>query len=187
MTDESGERIIGPVADTMKDPPRIDRSDTYIAVLISLWFSGVGIYLLPIGTGAVGTLDPDTQQLLGSAMVLGTSLALIGTSMGPCPMWYAKPLVWVLKKIRGNRYRPLSLRHCYRIGAAGLMSVLSALFFFTLVLLSYGSLVGSFTGLLSPILFMFWVHKSIRLLREARRMDHDYARMHARLEEDGDV
>ena len=181
------ERIIGPVADAMKDPPRIDRSDTYIAVLISLWFSGVGIYLLPIGTGAVGTLEPGTQQLLGTAMVFGTSTSLLGTLMGPCPLWPTKPVVWLLKKIRREYYHPLAIRHCYRIGAVGLMSVLSALFFFTLVLISYGSLIGSFTGLLSPILFMFWVHKSIRLLREARKMDDDYAKMRARLEEDGDV
>lgn len=180
------ERIIGPVADSMKDPPRIDRSDTYIAVLISLWFSGVGIYLLPIGTGAVGTLDPGTQKLLGTAMVFGTSTSLLGVLMGPCPLWPVKPVTWLLKKIRKDRYHLLALRHCYRIGAAGLMSILSALFFFTLVLLSYGTLVGSFTGLLSPLLFLFWSHKALRLLREAKKMDKDYEEMHARLEEDGD-
>ena len=119
-------------------------------------------------------------------MLFGTSTSLIGVLMGPCPLWPTKPVVWILRKIRKDRYHPLALRHCYRIGAAGLMSVLSALFFFTLVLVSRGTLVGSFTGLLSPILFVFWVHKAVRLLREARRMDKDYEEMHARLEEDGD-
>ena len=171
------EPLIGPVTDILADPPRLDRDETYVGVLISLWFAGLGIYLLPIATGAVGTLAESTQKLLSVCMLIGTSLALMGTTMGPGKLKITKPVRWMLGRIRGDGYTPLSLRHCYRIGAAGLWATCISLLFFTLVLLTHGSIIGSFTGLMSPIIFVCWTRKGFKLFHESIRMDREYSRL----------
>lgn len=170
MTD----RIPGPIADILPDPPRLDREETYVGMLFAIWFSGLGIYLLPIGTGAVGTLTPGTQQLLAVAMLIGTSISLLGTLLGPGNLKITKPFRWAFTRGRIKHYVPTPLRHCYRLGGSGLFSSSFSLLFFSWVLLQEGSIIGSFTGFISPILFICWTKKGRRLLREARRMDKDY-------------
>lgn len=171
------ERIPGPIADILPDPPRMDREETYVGMLFSIWFSGLGIYLLPIGTGTVGTLEPGTQKLLAAAMLIGTTLSLFGSMLGPGAMRITAPLRWVLRRGRKHPFVPTPLRHCYRLGGAGLFSISFSLLFFSWVLIQAGSIIGTFTGLISPILFICWTVKGNRLLREARRMDKDYKRI----------
>lgn len=159
----------------------MDRDETYVGMLISIWFSGLGIYLLPIGTGTVGTLDPHTQKLLAIAMIIGTSISLLGTILGPGNLKITAPFRWLFTRGRIKRYVPTPLRHCYRLGGSGLFSASFSLLFFSWVLFTTGSIVGTFTGLISPILFICWTVKGNKLLREARRMDKDYKRIAKRV------
>ncbi len=186
LEDPMGGVPTGPIADLfMSDPPRQDREETYIAILISLGFSGLGIYLLPIGTGAVATLDPSTQRLLAVSMMMGTTMALLGSCLGPRNLKITWPMRTIIPLITRRPFTPLPLRHCYRIGAAGLIACCSSLFFFTGTLINVGNLVGTFTGLMSPLLFGFWTAKCIRLIREARRMDRDYDQVVREIKDNG--
>lgn len=179
------EPITGPVADLTPNLMRHDREYTYIGILLSLWFSGLGIYLLPIGTGSISTLDPSTQKLLALTMVLGTTLCLAGSAMGPGQdLMICKPAKWFLNKVQ-KHYAPLALRHCYRFDVAGLFACCISLAFFSLVVLSAGNIVGSFTGLMSPILLVCWYRKGKFLWCEANRMDADYRDLAKRIEDDG--
>ena len=110
----------------LPEPPRLDRHDTYVGVLIYVWLASVGIYFAPIATGPIGAMDPTQQKLLAICMFIGSGLALFGSAMGePLEIRITKPIRWVLqsraaKIIRRHPYEPLPVRHCYRLGVAGL-------------------------------------------------------------------
>lgn len=160
---------------------RLDRHDTYIGMQISVWLAGWGIFLLPIGTGVIGQLAPDTQKLLSMAMIVGTTFSLLGAAAGRAPIGRPElritaPFRWVLMHVQKD-YEPLPLRYCYYIGAGGLLSTNIALAAFSWQLLNYGSVIGSLTGLMTPILLITWTRKMVKLMRTARRMDrvfHQY-------------
>lgn len=164
----------------LPEPPRLDRHDTYIGILIYVWLAAVGIYLLPIGTGTIGNMDPQQQKLLAICMFLGSSLCLFGSAMGePTDIKITKPFRWVLKSrlvraIRRHPYAPLPVRHCYRLGVAGLTANVFAFLFFTGQLLTAGTIIGSMTGLLPPILVVTWSRKARKLWRNATNMDHEF-------------
>lgn len=157
-----------------EDVDRLDRHDTYVGMLISVWFAGLGIYLLPIGAGALAAVDPETQRLLGACMLLGTTLGLSGSAMGPGQdLKITRPVRWFLRHfVKG--YEPLAVRHCYRLAVAGLIATNVSLGYFSWVLLNNGTVVGSFTGLMTPILFVTWVRKIRKLWRKARSMDREF-------------
>lgn len=164
----------------LPEPPRLDRHDTYIGILLYVWLASVGIYLLPIGTGTIGAMDPDQQKLLAICMCLGSSLCLTGSAMGtPTNIKITQPFRWVMRSkpvrwIRRHPYAPFPVRHCYRLGVAGLSANIVAFAFFTGQLLTGGSLVGSMTGLLPPILVVTWYRKARKLWRAANEMDRQY-------------
>lgn len=174
-----------PLEHLLPEPPRLDRHDTYVGILIYVWLASVGIYLLPIGTGTIGNMDPQQQKLLAVCMFLGSSLCLMGAAMGPpTDIKITKPIRWVLssrlaRKIRHHPYTPLPVRHCYRLGVAGLTANVVAFGFFTGQLLTAGSIIGSMTGLLPPILVVTWSRKARKLWRLANQMDQDYERIKA--------
>lgn len=166
--------------DLVPEPPRLDRHDTYVGILIYVWFSSIGIYLLPIGTGPISSMDPDQQKLLAICMFLGSTLALFGTAMGePTTVRITAPMRWLLtrrlaEKIRRHPYSPLPVRHCYRLGIAGLTACVMAFIFFSGTLLTTGSIIGSATGLLPPILATVWTRKIRKMWRAANRMDIEF-------------
>lgn len=162
------------------EPPRLDRHDTYVGILIYVWLAAVGIYLLPIGTGTIGAMDPQQQKLLSVCMFLGSTLCMIGSAMGtPTNIKITKPFRWVLRsrlvrRLRRHPYAPLPVRHCYRISVAGLSANIVAFAFFTGQLLTSGSVVGSMTGMLPPILVVTWSRKARKLWRAAGQMDREF-------------
>jgi hypothetical protein len=170
-------------------PPRLDRHDTYVGILIYVWFAGLGIFLLPIGTGTIGAMDPDQQKLLAMCMLIGSTLCLLGSAAGePADIRVTYPVRWVLKrhfvrKLLGHPYLPLPTRHCYRLGVAGLVANVTAFAFFSVQLLGTGSIVGTMTGLLPPILVVVWTRKARKLWRHAVQMDRDFEQIKKGLQE----
>lgn len=172
-----------PAVDLIATPDRLDRHDTFVGMQIAVWFAGLGIYLVPIGTGPVGALEGSTQKLLGLTMLLGTTLTLLGVAMGPGPkLKITAPMRWFLSKVQKD-YIPLSLRHCYRLDAAGLIATDVALAVFSWQVLNQGTVIGSFTGLMTPILLIVWIRKVIKLLYRAHKMDIEFAKIHAAVED----
>ncbi len=174
--------ILGPVG---PPPPRLDRDEYHIGILYALMLSGVGIFLLPIDTGTVAAMEAETQKLLAVCMMIGSFISLSAASLGkPLPK-ILKPLWWLAKKIIPG-YDYLPVRHCYRLGVCGLVSILGALAVFSWNLLTHGSLIGTFTGLMTPILFVVMSRRAWRLWSEASRMDREFEVLkHIAIEDDG--
>lgn len=179
--------LLGPVG---PPPPRLDRDEYHIGLLYALLFSGLGIFLVPIGTGTVATMEPETQKLLATCMMLGSFISLSAASLGkPLPK-ILRPLWWLARKII-PRYDYLPVRHCYRLGVCGLVSILGALAVFSWNVLTNGSVIGTFTGLMTPILLVVMSRRAWRLWTEANRMDHEYEVLKAvaiedNIDEDGE-
>lgn len=148
-------------------PQRMDRHDYYIGVLIALWFAGVGVVLVPIGTGALASLAGSTQKLLALALILGSSLSLLGASLGPPShfRWF-NPMRWWFPEFKEG--------YAYGIGAGGQFCIGVALGFFGWTVLVNGSLIGSITGLLTPILSICAFRTGRRLWAEHKRLDAEW-------------
>lgn len=172
--------MTSPLEHLIVEPPRLDRHDTYVGILIYVWLASVGVYLLPIATGPIATMDPQQQKLLAVCMFLGSSLCLLGSAMGePANIKITKPIRWLLKRrfmarLRHHPYTPLPIRHCYRVGVAGLVPTVVAFAFFSAQLLTTGSVIGSMTGVLPPILVVTWTRKARKLWKLASEMDEAF-------------
>jgi hypothetical protein len=173
--------VTSPLGHLLPEPPRLDRHETYVGILIYVWVASVGIYMLPIGTGAIGDMSAEQQKLLAACMFIGSTLCLFGSAMGePLTLRATRPFRWLLKSrvatwIRGGElYAPMPVRHCYRLAISGLVANVTAFTFFTGQLLTSGSVVGSMTGLLPPILVVTWTRKIRKFWRLAAEMDRDY-------------
>lgn len=146
---------------------RIDRNEYYIGVLIALWFAGVGIIMAPIGTGALSTLAESTQELLAYAMIIGSSLSLLGASLG--------------RQKHHKRWNPVRFwfpdfreAHAYGVGAGGQLALGVALGVFGIAVLTNGSLIGTVTGLLSPVLSFCAFKFGRRLWNEHKRLNSQW-------------
>jgi hypothetical protein len=147
----------------------LDRHEVYIGVHLALMLAGIGIMLVPIGSGAVASMDPDTQKLLAAGMSGGSGLALLASTMGR-PVF--RPMRWIRRKIFHLEVMPL--HHCYLLGAAGLMAVDTALGVFSWTLIGRGSLIGTATGALTPILFIVFLRLTYRMLVGSIRLNREY-------------
>ena len=183
--------MTSPLEHLLPEPPRLDRHDTYVGILIYVWLAAIGIYLLPIATGVMATLDPVQQKALAVCMFLGSTLCLVGSASGePVGIKIVRPIQWVLRsrlaeRIRHHPYQPLPVRHCYRLGVAGLVANVTAFAFFSGQLLTTGSIIGSMTGLLPPILVVTWTRKARKLWKLAGSMDEDFERLKKDVKENG--
>lgn len=144
---------------------RLDRHEYYIGILIALWFAGVGVMLVPIGTGTLATLASSTQELLAFAMILGSSLSLLGASLGPprTAVSQFNPMRWWFPHFKESV--------AYGIGAGGQFAIGVALGFFGWTVLTNGTLVGGVTGLITPVLSICSFRLGRRLWREHNRLD----------------
>lgn len=164
----------------LPEPPRLDRHDSYVGLLIYVWMASIGIYLLPLGSGPIATMPVQQQKLLAVCMFLGSSLCLFGSASGDPPdIKITKPFRWLMKTrvvglVRHHPYQPLPVRHCYRLGIAGLTANVVAFGFFTGQLLTSGSVIGSMTGMLPPILVITWTRKIRKLWKLATEMDREF-------------
>lgn len=168
-TAASTTKYVAPV-ENMQPPAvcqRMDRHDYYLGVLIALWFAGVGVILVPIGTGALASLATSTQKLLAFALILGSSLSLLGSSLGPPGhfRWW-NPMRWWFPEFREA--------NAYGIGAGGQIAIGVALGFFGWTVIANGSLIGTITGLLTPILSLCAFRMGRRLWAEHKRLDTEW-------------
>lgn len=141
---------------------RLDRDEFYLGLMIALWFAGLGIIIAPIDTGTVATLEASTQTLLAIAMMVGATFSLTGASLGP-----GGGLL--------HRFLPkFPVRHAYIMGLGGLAATAVALGFFGWTILTNGTVLGTATGLLCPVLFFSALIKIKKMWLEYRRRDRDY-------------
>lgn len=157
---------------------RLDRHDAYVGPLIALWLAGLGIALVPIGVGAIATLEPDTQKLLALCMLVGTTIALMGAGAG-------EPTIWVFRAVRRVARTPglrwmrhlepnFAVRHAYLFGAGGLIAVDVGLGWFGYAVITNGTVIGSATGSITPILFIVYLKLTRKFIREYRRMTREF-------------
>jgi hypothetical protein len=152
---------------------RIDRDDVYVGVLIALWFAGLGIMVTPIGSGTIATLEVSTQKLLAICMVIGASIALLGSASGRPTLRVTWPFRMVAK-LFGRLFRhatdPVEIRHAYLMGAGGLIAFNASLFCLAWTIITNSTVVGTATGILTPILFVVYTKKMRKLFAEFRRL-----------------
>lgn len=151
---------------------RIDRDEVYVGVLVALWLAGIGIMVTPIGSGTIATLEESTQKLLALCMMVGASIALLGSASGRPSVWITWPFRMAAKSGRlfGYDTAPVAVRHAYLMGAAGLIAFNVSLFFLGWTILTTGTVVGTATGSLTPILFVAYTKKMRRLFGEFLRL-----------------
>ena len=66
------------------------------------------------------------------------------------------------------------MKRLSQLGFAGLVATVTAMVFFSAQLLTAGTIVGSMTGLLPPILAVTWTRKARKLRRIYKEMDFEY-------------
>jgi hypothetical protein len=151
----------------------MDRDDVYVGVLVALWFAGLGIILAPIGSGAIAALEFSTQKLLAICLMIGASIALIGSASGRPTLRVTWPFR-ILARPFGAMFHhvtdPVEVRHAYLMGAAGLIAFNVGLFFLGMTVLGNSTVIGTATGILTPILFVVYTKKMWKLFREFRRL-----------------
>jgi len=155
------------------DRDRIDRDDVYVGVLIALWFAGLGIIAAPIGSGAIATLEFSTQKLLAVAMMFGSSIALIGSASGRPTLRITWPLRMAAKwigRLFGHDVGPVEVRNAYLMGAAGLIAFNFSLLVLASTIITNSTIIGTATGILTPILFVVYTKKMRKLFGEFRRL-----------------
>lgn len=147
---------------------RPDRHVYYVGILVALWFAGVGVMLVPIGTGALATLPSSTQKLLAFTLILGSGLSLLGASLGPSnkPRRRWNPLRWWFPILNDGQ--------AYGIGAGGQFALSVALGYFGLAVIANGSLIGAVTGLITPVLSVCSFRMGRMLWREHKRLDAEW-------------
>lgn len=156
-----------------QDWPRMDRDDVYVGVLIALWIAGVGIIAVPIGAGAIASLEYSTQKLLAGCMMFGSTLALLGSASGRPTLkvtWPFRMVAKLIGRMFGHDVGPVEVRNAYLMGAAGLIAFNVSLFVLALTIISNSSVVGTATGILTPILFICYTKKARKLFREFQRL-----------------
>ena len=156
-----------------RDRERIDRDDVYVGVLIALWFAGLGIVLAPIGAGAIATLEFSTQKLLAVCMMFGSSIALLGSASGRPTLKVTWPLRMASRPIGrlfGQDVGPVEVRNAYLMGAAGLIAFNVSLLVLASTIVTNSTIVGTATGILTPILFVVYTKKMRKLFGEFRRL-----------------
>lgn len=158
---------------------RLDRDEVYIGALIALWLGALGIIVVPSAIASTSGLPTSTQKLLGTCMLLGTTFALLAASSAPPyddrPAWLKRLIVtwW-------------QVRHAYLLGAGGLFAVDVGLGWFAWAIAMHGSLIGTPTGLVPPILFLAYGKKAFRFIAEYLRMDREYNEAIRRMRDDPD-
>ncbi|MGE5695595.1 MAG: hypothetical protein ACM4D3_10290 [Candidatus Sericytochromatia bacterium] len=80
------------------------------------WLGGLGLVNAPINTGVLGHMQPTTQELLGACLLIGRSLALVGSCLGPGGIWPVRRLAWHFE-----------VRNAYLIPAGGMFAIEAAL------------------------------------------------------------
>lgn len=146
----------------LKPKQRVDRHEYYVGPCIALLLSGLGVLIAPNSSGAVSDLDEFTRQLFCGCMIVGSSLCLFGSSFGPPASKY-----WPFKYWFPN----FQVRHAYLVGAGGNFALCIALSFFGVALFDAGTLVGTATGLVTPVLSLSAFLLGRHLWKEHRRLD----------------
>jgi hypothetical protein len=151
---------------------RLDRHQSYVWVHVGLWMYGAGVLLSPAPNTNLAALSWSTQQALGLCLWVGSTLALIGVTLG------ARLGRWrIAGRVSRNIMSPMlgdDIRLPYTLACTGLLSILVAMGFYvwTLVASSPSKLLGTLGGGLSAAIGLMCVTLAVELIARIRAYTH---------------
>lgn len=157
---------------------RLDRHDAYVWQQVGLWLYSGGVILAEAPNSNLSELSFSTQSSLGVCLMVGTTLALVGTSLGLRLHWFGD--VVVARRIADNLTSEMlgdDVRLPYALAWGGLLSTAVSMFFYaaTVMLEAHARLVETLGGAVSATAGCMCLTLSVKFIRAARRYVRDRA------------
>lgn len=148
---------------------RLDRHHSYIWIHAGLWLYGWGVLLSPGPNTNLAALSWGTQQALGLCLLVGSTLALIGLTLGARVGRHRR----IAPKVSRNIMSPMlgdDIRLPYTLACTGLFSILVSMGFYdyTVIASSPSKLLGTLGGGLSGAIGLMCITLSIEFILRIR-------------------
>lgn len=155
---------------------RLDRHPAYVWPHIGLLLVGVGVIMAPAPNSAVVALSWDAQKLLGVCMLTGSTIALIGSSLGlgmPGERYIFRGITDNVTSLQLGD----DIRVPYALGCLGLLSVGVSMAGYAWTIYQYSTLVGALGGGLTFALMGMCLNLAGLFVARMRRYSHDRDRL----------
>lgn len=147
---------------------RLDRHQSYIWIHIGLWLYAWGVLLSPGPNSNLAALSWGTQQSLGLCLLVGSSLALVGASLG-----LRVGGLRIAPRVNRNIMSPMlgdDIRLPYTLACPGLLAIFVSMAFYvqTLIANSESKLLGVLFGALSAAIAAMCLTLAVAFVRRIR-------------------
>lgn len=147
---------------------RLDRHDTYVWIHVGLWLYGWGVLLSPGPNSYLTTMNWGAQQSLGLCMLVGSTLGLIGTTLGLRVGRFR-----VAARVSKNLVSDLlgdDIRIPYALGGFGLLSLSVSMWFYAgaIFVASEDKVLGFLSGALSTCVGLMCITLGVRFVLRVR-------------------
>lgn len=147
---------------------RLDRHQSYVWIHVGLWLYGCGVLLSPAPSSNLAALSWGTQQALGLCVLVGSTLALAGITLG-AQVGRRR----IADRVSRNIMSPMlgdDIRPPYTLACTGLFSILISMGFYvqTLIASSPSKLLGTLGGGLSAAIGLMCITLSIEFIARIR-------------------
>jgi hypothetical protein len=147
---------------------RLDRHQSYVWIHVGLWLYGCGVLLSPSPSSNLAGLSWSTQQALGLCVLVGSTLALVGLSLG-APVWRWR----IAGAVSRNVMSPMlgdDIRLPYTLGCTGLFSIFVSMGFYdwTIVSTSPDKLLGTLGGGISGAIALMCITLAVEFIARIR-------------------
>lgn len=152
---------------------RLDRHDSYVFVNLGLWLYGWGVILASAPNSNLSSLSWDTQHLLGVCLLIGSSLTLIGSTLG-----LRLGRIRIARRVSDHLLSELlgdDLRIPYALGWCGLLSTGMSLWIYGYTVWDTASsrMLGTLGGGLSAMIGCSCVTLAVRFIARSHRYSAD--------------
>lgn len=156
---------------------RLDRHQSYVWIHVGLWLYGWGVLLSPAPSSNLSGLSWSTQQALGLCVLVGSTLALIGLSLGA-----RIGRLRIAGHVSRNIMSPMlgdDIRLPYTLACTGLFSILISMGFYDYTLISTApdKLLGTLGGGLSGAIGLMCISLGIEFIQRIRAYTRAYDKL----------
>lgn len=147
---------------------RLDRHQSYVWIHVGLWLYGCGVLLSPSPSSNLAGLSWGTQQALGLCVLVGSTLALVGLSLGG-----RVGRLRIAPRVSRNIMSPMlgdDVRLPYTLAVTGLFSIFVSMGFYdwTIISTSPDKLLGTLGGGISGAIGLMCIGLSVEFIARIR-------------------
>lgn len=148
---------------------RVDRHHSYIWIHVGLFLYGLGVTLAPAPNSNLSTLSWATQQALGLCLLVGSTIALTGITLGARITKHRRIAPGVARNLVSGILGD-DIRLPYTLACFGLLSIAVAMGYYVagIIIASHGRLYGTLGGGLSAAIGTMCVTLGAVLLQRIR-------------------